>query len=165
MAAGQAPLGDATGAAAALQADISLGVAGRSLRGVASPELLERLAEVGFLASECGLHAAAESIFANLVAMKPGSPSPLIGAAMVRARRGEVDAAIEQLRGVVEQHADSEMAKAMLGTLLVHAERPGALPLFEEVLATQRDSGAVNVVQCCIEPARKLEQTAPSAGS
>jgi Bacterial type III secretion protein (HrpB1_HrpK) len=165
MTAGPAPFGDAPGAAAALQADIGLGLAGRSLRGAASPELLERLAEVGFLASECGLHAAAESIFANLTAMKPGSPSPLIGAAMVRARRGEVDAAIEQLRGVVLQHADSEMAKAMLGTLLVHAERPGALPLFEEVLATQRDSGAVNVVQCCIEPARKLEQAAPSAGS
>jgi hypothetical protein len=163
MAAGQAPLGDASGAAAALHADIGLGAAGRSLRGAASPELLERLVEVGFLASECGLHAAAGSIFANLTAMKPGSPSPLIGAAMVRARRGEVDAAIEQLRGVVQHHADSEMAKAMLGTLLVHAERPGALALFEEVLTTARDSGAVNVVHCCLEPARKLEQATPSS--
>jgi hypothetical protein len=159
MTAGQAPLSNA------LQADLSagLGVAGRSLRAAASPELLERLAEVGFLASECGLHAAAESIFAHLTAMKPGSPSPLIGAAMVRARRGDVDAAIEQMRGIARRHADSEMAKAMLGTLLVHAERPGALALFEEVLATHRDSGAVDVVRCCIEPARKLEPAAPTA--
>jgi Bacterial type III secretion protein (HrpB1_HrpK) len=156
-------MSDTPGAAAALQADIGFGVAGRSLRGAASPELLEQLAEVGFLASECGLHAAAESIFTNLTAMKPGSPSPLIGAAMVRARRGEVDAAIEQLRGVVVQYADSEMAKAMLGTLLVHAERPGALALFEEVLATGRDSGAVDVVRCCLAPARKLEQAASNS--
>ncbi len=165
MVASSVPLSDAASAVAASQADIGFGVAGRSLRGAASAELFERLAEVGFLASECGLHAAAQSIFAKLTAMKPGSPSPLIGAAMVRARRGEVDGAIEQLRGVTQQYTDSEMAKAMLGTLLVHAERPGALPLFEEVLATQRDSGAVNVVQCCIEPARKLEQALPSAGS
>ncbi len=150
--------------AAALQTELgaSLGVAGRALRGAASPELFERLAEVGFLASECGLHAAAAAIFANLTAMKPGSPSPLIGAAMVQARRGEVDAAIAQLRDVVEHHADSEMAKAMLGTLLVHAERPGAMVLFEDVLATNRDSGAVNVVRCCIEPARRLEAAAGS---
>jgi hypothetical protein len=89
--------------------------------------------------------------------MKPDKPSPLIGAAMVRARRGEMDAAIEQLRGIVLRYADSEMAKAMLGTLLVYSGQPGALALFEEVLATARDSGAVNVAQCCLDPARRLE--------
>ena len=134
-----------------------LGVAGRSLRGAASPEILEQLSEAGFLASECGLHGSAETIFACLTAIKPESPSPLIGAAMVRARRGDVEAAIEQLRGVVERHADSEMAKAMLGTLLVHSERRGALALFDEVLATGRDSGAVSVVKCCLDLARQLE--------
>lgn len=159
MAASRSPLGDAPGAVSALQADIGagLGVAGRALRGAASPELFERLAEAGFLASECGLHAAAESIFDGLTAMKPDKPSPLIGAAMVRARRGEMDAAIEQLRGIVLRYADSEMAKAMLGTLLVYSGQRGALALFEDVLATAHDSGAVNVVQCCLDPARRLE--------
>ena len=137
--------------------ETSVGVVGRSLRGAASSEVLEQLAEVGFLASECGLHASAEAIFRSLTEMKPDNPSPLIAAATVRARRGEVVAAIEQLRGIVQRYADSEMAKAMLGTLLVHSEQRGALALFEDVMATARDPGAVNVAQCCLDLARRLE--------
>jgi tetratricopeptide (TPR) repeat protein len=151
----------------ALQADtagVGLGVVGRSLRGVASPEVLERLTEVGFLASECGLHDAAQAIFADLIKIKPGNPSPLIGAAMVQARSGGVEQAIEQLQHVVDRYPDSEMAKAMLGTYLVHATRKGALALFEDVLGTGRDSAAVNVARCCFELAQQQEASGATAG-
>jgi predicted Zn-dependent protease len=130
------------------------GFAGRAMRAVASPDVLERLTEAGFLASECGLHAAAARIFNGLVQIKPSNPSPLIALAMVQARRGDAGAAIEQLQQIAERFADSEMAKAMLGTLFVHTGRPGALPLFEQVLATRADAAAVGVVDCCIELAR-----------
>jgi tetratricopeptide (TPR) repeat protein len=157
---------DAASAIAALAADtgVGLGMAGRSLRGAASPEVIERLTEVGFLASECGLHDAAQAIFADLAKIKPDNPSPLIGAAMVRARRGESEQAIEQLRQVVDRYANSEMAKAMLGTYLVHTGRKGALPLFEDVLGTGRDSAAVNVVRCCLELAQQQEASGTTAG-
>jgi tetratricopeptide (TPR) repeat protein len=149
----------AEGETGALQPDTAagFGFTGRSLRGAASPEVLERLTEVGFLASECGLHGAAEAIFADLTKIKPDNPSPLIGAAMVQARRGEVPQAIEQLRQAVGRYPDSEMAKAMLGTYLVHTGSKGALALFDDVLGTGRDSAAVNVVRCCLELARRLE--------
>jgi hypothetical protein len=137
--------------------DGGFGVVGRSLRGAASVDVLERLTEVGFLASECCLHASAEAIFASLATIRPNNPSPLIASATVRARRGEVDAAVEQLRGVIERHPDSEMAKAVLGMVLVSSGRHGALVLLQDVLATQRDPGAVNVAQCCVELARRLE--------
>jgi tetratricopeptide (TPR) repeat protein len=156
---------DAASVSAALPADgVGLGMAGRSLRGAASAEVIERLTEVGFLASECGLHDAAQAIFADLATIKPNNPSPLIGAAMVQARRGESEQAIEQLRQVVDRYADSEMAKAMLGTYLIHTGRKGALALFEDVLGTGRDSAAVNVVRCCLELAKQQELTGRADG-
>ncbi|MCW7542116.1 tetratricopeptide repeat protein [Aquabacterium sp. A7-Y] len=133
----------------------------RPLRSLGSSELLERIAEAGFLASECGLHMQAETIFSALAAAKPGHPSPLIGLALSHARMGRLDGAIDELRAVVERCPDSDMARAMLGTLLVHAQQPGALPLFEAVIASGRDSSAVNVARGCLELARALD---PSAG-
>jgi hypothetical protein len=136
---------------------VGFGAVGRSLRAAAAPDVVERLTEVGLLASECGLHHAAKAIFADLTKLRPNNPSMLISAAVVQARRGEIEGTIEQLRQVVARFEDFEMAKAMLGTYLVQNGEKGALALFEDVLGTARDPSAVNVVRCSLELARKAE--------
>ena len=52
------------------------------------------------------------------------------------------------------------MAKAMLGAFLVEAKQDGALVLFDAVLATRQEQGAVNIVECWLDQARKLKQDA-----
>src|SRR5438045_5573652 len=132
----------------------------RAWQRMLEPDLLGRLAEAGFLASECGLHQEAERIFRGLAGLKPGRPSPLTALAMVHARRGLVSQAIAELRVVLTHHPESEMAKAVLATLLLDTQQPGALALFEEVLASAQDASAVKVAQCSIVVAREQERDA-----
>jgi hypothetical protein len=139
---------------------IGFAAVGRSLRAAATPDVIERLTDVGLLASECGLHDAARAIFVDLTKLRPNNPSMLVCAAVVQARRGDIEGTIEQLRAVVARFEDFEMAKAMLGIYLVQKGEKGALALFEEVLGTARDLSAVSVVRCSLELARKAE--APS---
>jgi hypothetical protein len=128
-----------------------------SRQKAADPSLLERLAETGFLATECGLDVQAERIFTCLASMRPGNSSPLIALAIVHARRGLMDQAIGELRKLIVDHADSEMPKAVLGTMLVHTRQPGALQLFEAVIAAGKDQAAIGIANGCIELARKQE--------
>lgn len=134
-------------------------------RKAADPALLERIAEAGFLAAEYGLDEQAERIFQCLVQLRPGRPSPLIALAMVHARRGWIEQAIEELRQVMAQFSECDLAKAMLGMVLLHARQPGALQLFEEVIANGSDAGAVGVANCCIGEARARETAAPQGRS
>ena len=129
------------------------------------PLLLERLAETGFLATEFGMHERAEKIFACLERLRPGKPSPRIALAMVRARRGLVDQAIDELNALIEAHPDNEIARAVLGTMLVHARKPGALELFEKIIADGIDAGAISIASCCVEQARKQEGAPEGASS
>jgi predicted Zn-dependent protease len=137
------------------------GVASISLppRRIKAPDplLLERLAETGFLATEFGMHERAEEIFTCLRQLRPGKPSPIIALAMVHARRGLIDQAIEELNALLESQPDCEIARAVLGTMLVHARRPGALELFEKIIADGTDAGAISIANCCVELARKQE--------
>jgi predicted Zn-dependent protease len=121
------------------------------------PLLLERLAEVGFLASEFGMHETAQRLFESLSRLRRNNPSPLVALAMVRARAGSLSEAMEQLRALIAQYPDCDLAKAMLGTMLVHGREPGALALFEQVIATDADPAAVSVSQSWIELAREYE--------
>ena len=107
--------------------------------------LLERLAETGFLATEFGLHRQAELIFSCLVRLKPGKPSPHIALAMVQARRGRMEPAIASLRDVIDRHPESELARAVLGTMLVHIGDPEGRELLEGVIARDIDADAVGV--------------------
>jgi hypothetical protein len=129
------------------------------------PLLLERLAETGFLATEFGMHECAEQIFTCLRQLRPGKPSPLIALAMVHARRGMVDQAIDELNALLETHPDCEIARAVLGTMLVHARRTGALELFEKIIADGTDAGAISIASCCVEQARKQEGPPEGASS
>jgi len=125
---------------------------------VFSPVLFERIAEIGFLATEVGLSTQAEQIFSGLVQAKPGKPYPLIGLAIAHARAGSSVQAIEELKDVVRQFPDNETAKSALGAMLIQAKEPGALKLFEEVLATRSNAAAVNVALVWIDQARELEK-------
>src|SRR5690349_16506500 len=86
--------------------------------------LLERLAETGFLATEFGLHEQAEHIFSCLARIRPGKPSPHIALAMIQARRGSMQTAIVSLQDVIARHPESELARAVLGTMLDHIGDP-----------------------------------------
>ncbi|HKE95944.1 MAG TPA: HrpB1 family type III secretion system apparatus protein [Povalibacter sp.] len=122
------------------------------------PLLLERLAEVGFLASECGLHAHAERAFVCLSALRPGNPSPLIALAMVRARRGALTEAMTDLRALIAAQPDCDLARAMLATMIIHMRQAGALELLQTVLTTGSDPAAIEIARCWIDLAREHEQ-------
>jgi predicted Zn-dependent protease len=125
------------------------------------PVLLERLAETGFLATEFGMDAHAQRIFTQLARLKPGKPSPRIALAMVQARRGEMDAAIAALRELLKEHADCELARAVLGSMLLHIGAAEAREVLEGVIARAADPGAVSVAESCLEQARAA--AAPAA--
>jgi hypothetical protein len=146
-------LEQSTGAAADNAASLAGVMPGRRLK-LPDPALLERLAETGFLATEFGLHEQAESIFICLAKLKRGKPSPRIALAMVQARRGRMTEAIDALRNVIEQHPESELARAVLGSMLVHIGESEGRELLNDVVARGVDSDAVNVAVSCIDQAR-----------
>lgn len=127
---------------------------GRNRRKPHDSMLLERLAETGFLATEFGLDDQAERIFRRLVQLKPGKPSPYIALAMVEARRGRMNGAIDMLRQLIDAYPQADLARTVLGTMLVHAGRTGARELFEEVIQRGSDPSAVSVAATCLEQMR-----------
>jgi predicted Zn-dependent protease len=128
--------------------------AGPRRRRPPDASLLERLAETGFLATEFGLHPQAERIFSCLARLRPGKPSPHIALAMVQARRGRMQPAIASLREVIDRHPDSELARAVLGTMLAHIGDPEGCELLQGVIARGADIDAVNVAASCIDQAQ-----------
>jgi len=123
-----------------------------------SPCVLQRIAEIGFLASEYGFHEKAEQIFLGMALAKPDSSAPAVSLAVVHARSGRLQDAITGLKHAAGVYPASEMVKAMLGAFLVEARQDGALELFEAVLASRQEPGAVNIVECWLDQARKLRE-------
>jgi hypothetical protein len=140
-------------------------MAGSRRRKAPDPALLERLAETGFLATEFGLHEQAEQIFQCLAKIKRGKPSPLFALAMVQARCGRMTQGIAALRDVIEQHPDSELARAVLGSMLVHIGDVEGNALLEAVIARGADSAAVGVAVSCLDQARAAAAPSPPAPS
>lgn len=139
-------------------------LAGSRRRKPLDPVLLERVAETGFLATEFGLDDHAERIFLALAKLKPGRPSPRIALAMVQARRGRVDEAIAALCLLLEEHPESDLARAVLGTMLVHARRPFAEGLLDDVVMHSQDQSAISVAKTGLEQlkARAVDESAAS---
>lgn len=129
-------------------------VVGRVRRKPDDPLLLERLAETGFLATEFGLHQQAELIFRCLIRLRPGKSSPRIALAMVEARCGQIQMAIGQMRQITEEYPDLDLAKAVLGSMLLHAGEPGARQFLEDLVANSSDEGAISVATSYIEQAQ-----------
>lgn len=132
----------------------SVGVGARRRRAP-DPLLLERLAEVGFLATEFGMHQQAERIFQCFAQLKPGKPSPHIALALMQAHRGRMPEAIAAIRDVIEHYPDSELARAVLGTMLIHIKDPAGYELLEDVIARGNDHGAVSVATSYLELQRE----------
>lgn len=141
---------------------LSPGVASHRRRRPLDPVLLERLAETGFLATEFGLHEQAERIFECLAKLKPGKPSPHIALAMVQARRGRIAEGIAALREVINQHPESELARAVLGSMLIHVGDHEGRELLEGVIARDQDSAAVGVAVSCVDQ-RQASAAPPEA--
>ncbi len=139
-------------------------VAAPRRRRCADPVLLERLAETGFLATEFGLHEQAARIFSCMRRLKPGKPSPRIALAMVLARSGNMQRAIADLHDIIEQSPESELARAVLGTMLVHIGDQEGLRLLEDVVARGVDKAAIDVASSGIDQAR-AQATARAAST
>lgn len=137
-------------------ASVTEPIRGSSARGrkPVDPVLLERLAETGFLATEFGMDEHAERIFVQLACLKPGKPSPRIALAMVQARRGQMDMAIGALRQLLDEQPECDLARAVLGTILVHVGDAEARELLEGVITRAADPSAVAVAESCLEQAR-----------
>lgn len=135
-------------------------VVGRVRRKPDDPLLLERLAETGFLATEFGLHQQAELIFRCLIRLRPGKPSPRIALAMLEARCGQIHKAIGQMREITEEYPEMDLARAVLGSMLLHAGEPGARQLLEDLVANSDDEGAISVATTYLEHARSEQARA-----
>lgn len=133
---------------------------GRVRRKPDDPLLLERLAETGFLATEFGLHQQAELIFRCLIRLRPGTPSPRIALALLEARRGRMQSAIDQMRQLIAEHPEVELAKAVLGSMLLHTGDPGARQLLEDIVANSGDEGAISVARSYLEQAQSEQERA-----
>jgi len=124
-----------------------------------SSEFLMLIGDIGLLASYCNLHDKAESIYSRLSQARPESPFPLICLAMVRARSGRVKEAVEQLKSIVEKFPENDLAKAFLGVYMIESKQKGVLKIFDQILASGKDTAAINLVNCFMEMARDLEKT------
>lgn len=122
-----------------------------------SPAALFQLVEAGFLACDMGLPEQALVIFSGLALVQPDIPHPVIHQAIVHARYGRVDQAVELLLALQERFHDSQIVKAMLGMLFVQQEDPRAMVLLDEVLEDGTDAEAVAVARSCHELARKQQ--------
>ena len=137
----------------------------RRRKPLLDPALLERLAETGFLATEFGLHEQAERIFSCLARLKPGKPSPSIALAMVQARRGHMQLAIVSIRETIARHPESELARAILGSMLIHIGETEGRELLAGVIARDADSDAVSVAASCIDQAGTAAAQKPQPAS
>ncbi len=122
----------------------------RALREGTDGTLLERLAEAGFLASECGMHARAEEMLSDLVAARPEIAASSAVLAIVRARSGQLERAIDELREFVDGRSDADIATAVLGMLMVQAGRAEAATFLRQVIERDGDSRAVGIANACL---------------
>lgn len=131
---------------------------------VLSSDLLHKLSEVGFLASESGLSDDALAICSGLAKLKPELSHLQVKLALIQARSGDIDTAISSLRNVVKKFPQDFMAKAMLGTFLVDVGQNSieAVDLLEQVIAQDEDLSAIDVARACYELAcKQKKETAP----
>jgi len=122
-----------------------------------SPATLFKLAEAGFLACDMGLPEQALVIFSGLALVQPDIPHPVMHQAVVHARCGRVDQAVELLLELRERFHDSQIVKAMLGMFFVQQEDPRAMALLDEVFEDGTDDEAVAVARSCHDLARRQQ--------
>jgi hypothetical protein len=82
-------------------------------------DLLQILAEAGYLAAGCGWQQRVETIFAGIIAVRPESEFPWIGYAIAKISMGQLSEAFEILtKRALVINPGSDLAKAFLGLIL-----------------------------------------------
>lgn len=111
--------------------------------------LLRLLAEIGFVATACGLWSQAEEIFSGVRAVRPASEFPVISQALARMTVGDDRRAIELLReSALKINPGNNLAKSFLCLALKRSGKVDeAEPLIESIIAANQDPRAVEIAR------------------
>jgi hypothetical protein len=94
---------------------------------------MRALVDIGFMALSHGFDAQAATIFAGVIAARPGQEAGYLGTALVHLYRGEVDPAVAILRKL----PPTDAARMFLGLALTRgANRAEARAVLSDVVAT-----------------------------
>lgn len=111
--------------------------------------LLRLLAEIGFVATACGLWSHAELIFNGVRAVRPESEFPVISQALARMTVGDDLKAIALLRDTALQiNPENELAQSFLCLALKRSgQEKEATPLIESIISKASDPRAIEIAK------------------
>lgn len=117
------------------------------------PALLQRLMEIGYLATGSGMHTEAEAIFDSICALRPESELPIIGLAVMEMNRGEPLRAGHLLRDrALRLNPESALAKSFLGfSLRLAGSNQEGMRVLEEVIGGPHDDVAVAMAESLLK--------------
>lgn len=120
-------------------------------------ELVQLLMEVGYVAAGNGFYKEAVVIFEGVRAIRPDSPFPEIGAAVLELNRRRANRAITILRdSALVKDPESDLAKSFLGLALRQAGyTQQSRNLLEEVVAANRDPVAVDMAAALLSDRKR----------
>ncbi|MBG0775379.1 MAG: hypothetical protein H0S85_02980 [Desulfovibrionaceae bacterium] len=116
-------------------------------------ELLQKVTEIGLLASNYGQVKEAEAIFEGLVAVRPDQETPYIGMAMAKMNSGSYDEALELLlEKALTINPESDLAKSFAALCYKLAGKPvEAKAAADFVVENGSDEAAVAMAKGVIE--------------
>lgn len=117
-----------------------------------STSSIQRLMEIGYMATGGGMNAEAAAIFSGIEAVRPESELPMIGSAVTRLNAGKVEEAISLLRQALEKNPDSDLAAAFLGLALKQAGlAQAAESMLRQVVDAARNREAVDLAKSLLD--------------
>jgi len=130
--------------------------------GSIPPDLLQTLAEIGYVAAGCGWRQRAEAIFTGIIAVRPESESPWIAYAIAKIALGQLSEAFEMLtKRALVLNPGSDLAKAFLGLIL---SRVGSRQISEHLLHQVVDGSPVpEAVQLAKEILKQQDENRAAA--
>jgi predicted Zn-dependent protease len=114
-----------------------------------APELVRLLTEIGLMGAGHGCTADADAIFEALMAARPDSELPVVGAAMARLGAGQPEGAVQLLRDkALKINPASDDARSLLGLALRFAGRAAeSQAVLRELAETGKDPKAVSLAR------------------
>ncbi len=111
--------------------------------------LLRLLAEIGFVATACGLWSHAEEVFNGVRAVRPNSEFPVISQALARMTVGDDRRAIELLKeSALKINPDNSLAKSFLSLALKRSGQVNeAEDLIESIIHEHQDERSVEIAK------------------